>query len=73
MQRPVLTTEQLLGLLVEVRDSDACSQGGIVRMSGGHGGSCLSCQGVQFCGSYSRVDPANYLHGNGGLRIGEQR
>lgn len=63
-----LTTEYFLGLFVQVRYSDACSQDCIVWVFGCESGSSLCCQSVELhCGD-STVQTLDHLHGNLGLR-----
>ena len=62
-----LTTEQLLGLLVQVGDGNPSSQHSVIRVAGGHGGCCLSCQVVQLYSFHTAVNAIDYFEGDGSL------
>lgn len=70
--RERLTAENLLGLLVQVGDGDAGSQDGIVGVFRCEGGSNLCSQCVQLHCSDPTVQTLDDLHGDLGLKVGQQ-
>lgn len=58
------TTEDLLGLLVQIGNSDTGSQNGVIGVLGGERGSSLGCEGVQFHSRNSWIDSLDHLLGD---------
>ena len=67
------TREKLLGLLVQVGDSDSGGQDGIVRVSGCHGGSCLGSKSVKLNCRHTTIHTRYHFHGDLSLlKTGEE-
>lgn len=58
------TTEDFLGLLVQVGDGDAGGQDGVVGVLGGQRGCSLCGQSVQLHRGDPAVEPLDHLHGD---------